>query len=151
MADVTLTLGPAWPASVVPKAVHVGTVTIPFSAGAAGQTISASHVIQLAKIPKGAVITGLSAAGWYGSDAGAVLDFGLNSDVSAFASAKTISATATAQIVFAAGALPYKVSISDDAGVDFRYFQAKVVSATSATTTAILKGSISYVMDTEIK
>lgn len=151
MADNTLTSGPAYSAGVVPKAIHAGTVTVPFSWDAGGQTVSASIVVQLAKLPKNAVVTDIKVAGWIGGDAGGTIDLGTNSDVSAFATAKTISATATVQLTMNPGAVPYKVSISDDAGVDFRYFQAKFVAVTSATVTAILKGVISYVLDSDIK
>lgn len=151
MADRTLTSGPAYASTVVPRYIHAGTEVIPFSWQAGGTTVTASDVVQLVKVPKNAVIVDIQVFGWYGSDGGATVDFGLNSDVSAFASAKTISATATVNIAMATGYYPYKVSISDDAGVDFRYFQAKFVAATSGTTTAILKGRIIYTNDTGIK
>lgn len=149
MSDVTLTSGPAYSGAFVPRAFHAGTVTVPFSWEAAGGTISASHVVSLVRIPRGAIITDVDVVGWYGSDAGATVDLGMDgpaADVSAFATAKTISATATVQISLKTGYKPYIVSLSDDAGRDYRNFNAKFVAVTSATTTAILKGTITYVI-----
>lgn len=155
MADLTLTTGPAYAANVLPKTIHAGANIVAFSWGnTGGVTVSASAVVQLVKIPKGAIVTSALVFGYYGSDAGATIDLGFNlpaADVSAFASAKTISATATINVQLATGYSPYLVSISDDAGVDYRYFQAKFVTATSNTATAILKGHITYIMDDKIK
>lgn len=149
MADRTLTSGPAYSGAYIPRAFHCATVSVPFSWTAAGSTVSVSDVVQLVRIPKGAIITDLRVVGWYGSDAGATIDLGMDgpaADVSCFATAKTISATATVAITLKTGFQPYLVSLSDDAGRDFRYFQAKFVTATSGTATAIIKGTIEYVI-----
>ena len=149
MADVTIANSPALTGTTKDvQAVHEGVNVVPFSWSAAGTTISASQLLFLAKIPAGAIITRFSAAGWIGCAGTCGVDVGLAGQASAdfIVDGTDISATATANMVVRAGALPLTCSMSDDTSPRFRYLQAKFVSAATATTTAIFNGVVEYVM-----
>ena len=150
MADRTLTSSPALSGTTRNvMAIEKGTNSVPFYWTAAGQTISASDLIYLVKIPHGAHITGFPALwGWWGGAAGATVDVGLSGEASAdyLVDGAAISATATANMTIQTGALPHFVSLSDDTQPRFRYLQAKLASVSTATTTAMIGGVITYVM-----
>ena len=150
MADRTLTSSPALASHTRNvMAVEKGTNTVPFYWTAAGQTISASDLVYLAKIPHGAHITNIPALwGWWGGADNTTIDVGLSGEASAdyIVDGSAVSATATANLTIRTGALPHFVSLSDDTQPRFRYLQAKFVTIGTATTTAIIAGVVSYVM-----
>jgi hypothetical protein len=149
MADVTVSNSPALVGTTRNvESNHEGTVTVPFNWTANGHTISTSSIVWLAKIPHGAHIVDLKASGWIGCAGDATIDVGLVGETSLdyLVDGATTSATATANFTVRTGALPHFVSLSDDTQPRFRYLQAKYVTVATATTTAIIRGSISYVM-----
>lgn len=153
MAEVTHATSPALVGSSAARNVmapHEGTVTMPIYWIANGNTVSASSIIFLAKIPHGATIVDVDLWGWVGNADGATVDVGLTGEASLdyLVDGAAISATATAIFTVRTGALPHFVSLSDDTqlGQRFRYLQAKIASIATATVTALIGGSIKYVM-----
>lgn len=149
MADVTHANSPALVGTTVNvTASHEGTNTVPFMWTANGVTVSASTIVFLAKIPHGAHVTRLDMNGWIASAGNATVDVGLTGEASLdyLVDGAAISNTATAAFTIRAGALPHFVSLSDDTQPRFRYLQAKMASVTSAETSAIIYGTIEYVM-----
>ena len=149
MADVTVSNSPALVGNTRNvESLHEGTVTVPFNWTANGHTISTSSIVWLAKIPHGAHIVDMKVSGWIGCAGNADIDMGLVGEASLdyLVDGSAISATATANLTIRTGALPHFVSLSDDTQPRFRYLQAKFVTVATATTTAILRGSIQYVM-----
>ena len=150
MADRTLTSSPALASHTRNvMAVEKGTNSVPFYWTAAGQTISASDLVYLAKIPHGAHVTNIPTLwGWWGGSANTELDVGFSGEASAdyLVDGGAVSATATTNLTIRTGALPHFISLSDDTQPRFRYLQAKYSSVASATTTAIIGGVITYVM-----
>lgn len=144
----TLTSGPAYLAAVPARAVPTGIVAVPFSWSAAGQSISVSDLVQLAKIPHGATITGLRVAAWSAAADGFTARLGLsNLSADYFVASGAYTATATGEMTVRAGALPYKVSLSADAAVQHVFLQLLVTAATSQTASAVVKGIVEYTMD----
>lgn len=149
MADVTISNSPALVGTTRNvDAVHAGLTVVPFNWTAAGHTVSTSSIVFLAKVPHGAHVIEMQASGWIGSAGNATVDFGLTGETSLdyLVAVGAISGTATAAFTVRTGALPHFVSLSDDTQPRFRYLQAKFVTAATATTTAIIRGFISYVM-----
>ena len=150
MAERTLTSSPALSSHTRNvMAVEKGTNSVPFYWTAAGQTISASDLVYLAKIPHGAHVTNIPVLwGWWGGSANATLDIGFSGETSVdyLVVAGAISATATSNLTIRTGALPHFISLSDDTQPRFRYLQAKFASVATQTTTAIIAGVITYVM-----
>lgn len=149
MADWTMTNSPALTGGLNSNAVevHVGATTVPFAWTANGSSFSTSALILLARIPHGAVVTGLQMAGWSGS-ADAHVDVGLlGQDVSMFVTSGGMSNTATSAFTIKTGALPATCSLSDDTQPRYRFLVAKVKDG-SSTVTAIIRGSITYVAGT---
>jgi hypothetical protein len=151
MAEVTVTNSPALSGGVNSTVVesHEGTVTVPFAWTAAGNSVSASSLIMLARIPYGAVITNLQIWAWCPAAEGN-LDVGLAGQGSAdyLVDAGAFSNTATTVHTIRAGALPMTCSMTDDAQPRYRYLQAKVASLASSTVTAIIRGAVTYVCGT---
>lgn len=151
MADVTHATSPALVGTTSQRdvmAVHEGTVTQPLYWAAGGNTVSASTIVFMAKIPHGATIVSLDLWGWMGSAGNATIDVGLVGEASLdyLVDGAAVSNTATANLTVRTGALPHFVSLSDDTQPRFRYLQAKFASITSAEVTALIGGRISYVM-----
>lgn len=151
MPDVTHATSPALVGSTSMRNVsapHEGECTIPLIWTAGGNTVSASTIVFLAKIPHGATITGLDMWGWIGSAGNATIDVGLVGEASLdyLVDGAAVSNTATSVLTVRTGALPHFVSLSDDTQPRFRYLQAKFASITSAEVTALIGGRISYVM-----
>ena len=149
MADWTMTNSPALTGGLNSNAVevHVGSTTVPFLWTAAGSSFSTSALILLARIPHGAVVTGLQMTAWSGS-ADAHLDVGLlGQDASLFVTAGGASNSATSAFTLKTGCLPATCSLSDDTQPRYRYLVAKVKDG-SSTVTAIVRGSITYVCGT---
>lgn len=149
MADVTHATSPALVGTTQNvTAQHEGVNAVPFNWVANGNTVSASTIVFLAKIPHGAHITRLDMSGWMGSAGNATIDVGLTGEASLdyLVDGAAVSNTATAALSVRTGALPHFVSLSDDTQPRFRYLQAKFASITSAEVTAIVKGVIEYVM-----
>lgn len=153
MADRTVTDSPALNGNTkVPLAWHMGTNTVPFTWTANGKlSISVSDVVYLAVVPFDAIVTRLACAGWIGSAGNATVDIGLSGvtagqGASIFVSGGTVSATATTQFTILTGAIPIQVTGSDDAVNRFKYLQAKFVTSTTATATAILNGVLEYIV-----
>ena len=149
MAERTLTSSPALASHTRNvMAVEKGTNSVPFYWTAAGQTISASDLIYLVKVPHGAHVTDFRGFGWWGGADNTTLDLGFSGEASAdyLVDGAAVSATATAALTVRTGALPHFISLSDDTQPRFRYLQAKVASLGTATTTAIIAGVIEYVM-----
>lgn len=148
MADRTHTSSPALTATL--KAAHTGVNAVPVRWSSGGKTFEASDLVYLAKVPRGATIVGLTGAGWSGSADSTVVKVGLQGLSDDYLIANTtLSNTATASFTVRAGALPVTVTRSDDAANQFRYIEARVVSAATATTTAKLNLVVQYVMDHE--
>ena len=149
MADVTIANSPALTGTTQNvQALDHGVNSIPFYWTANGNTVSVSSIVFLAKIPHGAHITSLTMSGWIGSAGNSTVDVGLVGEASLdyFVTAATVSATATTAFTIRTGAVPHFVSLSDDTQPRFRYLQAKFVTNSTQTVTAILKGVIEYVM-----
>ena len=149
MADVTVSNSPALVGTTRNvEAQEKGVTAVPFHWTANGHTISTSSIIWLAKIPHGAHITRLDMSGWIGCADSSTVDVGLTGEGSLdyLVDGEAVSATATETFVLRTGALPHFVSLSDDTQPRFRYLQAKFVTVGTATTTAILTGTIEYVM-----
>jgi hypothetical protein len=151
MAEITVTNSPALAGGVNSNVVdlHAGSTTVQFSWTANGNTVSASSIIFLARIPHGAVITNLQIASWCGSAEGKI-DIGIVGQGSAdfLVSAGGFSNTATTNLTIRTGALPMTVSLSDDTQPRFRYLQAKASTLATSTVTAILRGSVTYICGT---
>jgi hypothetical protein len=151
MSEVTVTNSPALLGGVNSTVVesHEGTVTVPFAWTAAGNSVSSSSLIMLARIPHGAVITNLQIWAWCPAAEGN-LDVGLAGQGSAdyLVDAGAFSNTATTVHTIRAGALPMTCSMTDDAQPRYRYLQAKVASLASSTVTAIIRGAVTYVCGT---
>jgi len=149
MADWTMTNSPALTGGLNSNAVevHAGSVTVPFSWTANGTSLSTSALIMLARIPHGAVITGLSMSGWSGS-ADMHANVGLfNQDNSLFVASGGMSNTATSAFTIKTGSLPATCSLSDDTQPRYRFLVAKIIDG-SSTVTGIIRGSVTYVCGT---
>ena len=149
MADVTVSNSPALTGTTrTVMANEKGTNSVPFYWTANGNTVSASSIVFLAKIPHGAHITDFRAVGWWGGADNTTIDIGLVGEASLdyLVDGVAVSATATAALTVRTGALPHFVSLSDDTQPRFRYLQAKFASIGTATVTAIIAGVIEYVM-----
>lgn len=151
MADVTHATSPALVGTTSQRNIaanHSGDTTVPIYWTANGNTVSASTIVFLAKIPHGATITAMDMWGWMGSAGNATIDVGLVGEASLdyLVDGAAVSNTATAALSVRTGALPHFVSLSDDTQPRFRYLQAKFASITSAEVTALIGGRITYVM-----
>ena len=149
MADVTISNSPALVGTTRNvEAIHAGVTAVPFNWTANGHTVSASSIVFLAKIPHGAHITDLKMSGWIGCADVSTVDVGLTGEASLdyLVDGEGVSATATETFVVRVGALPHFVSLSDDTQPRFRYLQAKFATIGTATTTAIIRGVVEYVM-----
>jgi hypothetical protein len=152
MSEVTVTNSPALLGGVNSTVVesHEGTVTVPFAWTAAGNSVSSSSLIMLARIPHGAVITNLQIWAWCPAAEGK-LDVGLAGQASAdyLVDNGAFSNSATTLHTINVGALPMTCSLTDaDAQPRWRYLQAKVASLVSSTVTAIIRGAVTYVCGT---
>jgi len=148
MADWTMTNSPALTGGLNSNVVevHAGSTTVPFAWTANGTSISTSALIMLARIPHGAVITNLQVAGWSPADIKA--DLGLTGqDASLYVAGGGMSSTGTAAWTIKTGALPSTCSLSDDTQPRYRMLTAKIISGSSCVT-AIIRGSITYVVGT---
>ncbi len=126
-----------------PRIVHNGVISVSGSFNAGSTEISASATtIFLCKIPNKATI--LDFVEHHTSGAGTCpVDYGIDGTLSAFASQVTQASVNRASV----GAnIPYTVSLSDDATVNYSIFKA---TATPGTATASLKinFTVYYTMD----
>lgn len=117
--------------SATPRTVHEGVYSVSFdytSPSGAGNSLSASAnstVILGPKIQNGTWI--LAVMGQHSSGAATMpVDIGLDDTISAIASQKTLGTNA----ITTNGTLPYKVSLSDDATVQYRVLKLGVTPGT---------------------
>jgi len=132
-----------------PRRVHAASNTVhgQFNMGATAS--SNGDVIHLAKIPNGAVITGVNTDHSTGATAQA-LSYGLANGGTAGGvstlSAFIASGAQATNLQAAAGTLPYTISLSDNDTLGYAIFAAKVESGT-ATTSLIVNFRVAYHVD----
>jgi hypothetical protein len=115
-----------------------------------GATVtSVGDTIQLAKIPPGAVVVNVQCDHSTGATAQA-LSYGLSNGTTAGGgasySAFVASGAQAANLVAAAGTLPFTISLSDNDTLGYGVFAAKVESGTS-TTSLIVNFRVTYHVD----
>lgn len=150
MAARTLTYTPNM--ALTPKAVHVGTNTLPwdFNSGAT-KFGTLSDTLLLGKIPNGAVVTqsnlvlgaSTAAAAHYSLLLYAIEAAGTYSLHATLQSSKTAS---TAAAVFNSY-VPVKVSLSDDRAVQYCVLALNCTTGASETVSVSIQGSIQYLTD----
>lgn len=127
-----------------PRAVHAGVNAVRTTYTQNGATLSASDIILVAKIPNGALVLDGYMSGTSGA-AATILKLGIQSGTETqFIATGTLSATAQLQR-FIGGALPFKVSLSDDANPQYTWVYATMNSG-SATVTGSIQFVVSYLM-----
>lgn len=110
---------------------------------ASGATVSSGDVFYMAKVPTGAVITDIRGYGRSAGVGGIVFNVGTTGSASLFG---TFTISATHQFVAVTGtALPYKVSLSDDANPRHVILTFTQASGT-ATATASFGLVVTYLM-----
>lgn len=132
----------------VPRAVHAGVNSVR-AAYNSSTCLSVSDILFLAKIPNGATIIDGYLSGTIDS-AGSTVKVGIVSAGSSSAdnnllTAVTLSTTSVLQR-FNAGTLPVRVSLSDDATLQWAWAFMTVITAASITATSSLQFVINYVM-----
>ena len=103
-----------------------------------GSTVSASHIVFLAKVPNGATITNGYIAGTSPNDAD-IWKIGITGSESALSAAATLSATAQRVSMIKT---PVKVSLSDSANPQY-----VTVYLTHTSGTATATGSLSFLIE----
>lgn len=138
MATLTATAF-ASPARSLPSGVI--SRTIQYNSGSTSIDASATTVF-LCKIPNHATVLDVQVNHTAGS-ATCPVDYGIDATLSAFISQATLGVVTRAAVV---ANIPYKVSLSDDAAVQYSIFKA---TATPGTATASLKinATILYTLD----
>lgn len=132
-----------------PKRVHAGANVVHGNFNLGATASSAGDIIMLAKIPTGAVVTGIRVDHSTGATAQA-LSYGLATGgpagaatYSAFISSLAQATVSTTGVV---GGIPYTVSVSDTDPNKYGVFSAKVESGT-ATTSLIVNFCLTYQVD----
>lgn len=117
---------------VQPRDVHVGKQAIISSYVASGATVSSGDVYYLCKIPHGATITDLRGFGRSAGVGGIVFNVGTTGTADLFG---TFTISATHQLASVLGtALPYRVSLSDDAAAQYVILAFTQASGTATAT-----------------
>jgi len=133
------------------RAIVEGATTVPFSYNTGAVTASGATLIQLCKIPVGAVITDVQLTAFSGAATNPA-DIGISGTGvyrGAAATAGTASTFASAgtggAVVRATKGLTWKVEASDDATTRFATLTATVTPGT-ATVSLQIDGSVTYLM-----
>lgn len=129
----------------MPRASHVGPCVARATYTQNGATLSASDIVLGVKIPNGAWITDGYISGNGGSSA-LILRVGVQSGANTtLLSLGTLSATEQ-MVRFNGGSLPFKVSLSDDAALQYSYVYLTVNTIASPTATGSIQLLVRYAM-----
>lgn len=127
-----------------PRDIHAGLQTAYGYYTAGGVTLSAGDVIQMVKVPNGAVIVHRAISGVAGA-AAVGLNIGDGGDGDRYGHV-TLSATAHYHIGNAAAGHGYQYSLSDDATVRYDTVDLTIDSVSSATATCSIVLTVTYYM-----
>ena len=125
-----------------PRQLHAGVTTVSGSYTHCGSLEASAVTSFLCKIPNKATILDVMESHTAGA-ATCPMDVGIDSSLSAFMSQGTI---ATVNRLSVAANVGYQVSLSDDAALNYSILKATPTLA-SATTSFVMKFSVSYSMD----